>query len=64
VGNDGHRAVGFRDDLVQVGHPAGQVALVAFERRYDDRVRQLGGEPRLPVVLDVPPEARHDDGRV
>ena len=49
------------DDLVQVGHPTGQVALVAAEGGDDDGVGQLGGEPGLPVVLDVPAEARHDD---
>ena len=64
VGHDGDRRAGVLDDLVQVGHPTGQVALVPVERGNDDGAGQPGGEPRLPVVLDVPAEARHDDGGV
>jgi hypothetical protein len=64
VGHDGDRGAGVQDDLVQVGHPTGQVALVPVERGDDDGAGQLGGEPRLPVVVDVPAESRHDDGGV
>ena len=53
------------DHLVQQRHAGLQTGVGPPERRDGPSTRQRGGEPRLPVVLDVAAEARdHDDGSV
>ena len=65
MGDQDHRAGDLLDDLVEQGHPGLQGRVGPAERRHHARPGQRGGEPRLPVVLDVAPEARdQDDGRV
>ena len=66
VRHEDHRPVDVLDDPVQQRRPgpAGSGSAPP-ERRDRPRVRQGGGQPRLPVVLDVAPQARdEDDGRV
>ena len=65
MGDEDHRAVDVLDDLVEQRHPGLQAGVGPAERRDRPRAGQRRGEPRLPVVLDVAPEARdQDDGRV
>ena len=65
VGHQDHGAVDVRDDPVEQAGAGLQAGLRTSERGNRPDVGERRGEPGLPVVLDVTPEARdQDDGRV